>query len=74
MDLIAEKTSDSQLEEFLMAAPTFSETQIYRLIKWVRGMADLFIVATASYHQLPLVALNSKHFQRIKELEILTEP
>jgi tRNA(fMet)-specific endonuclease VapC len=35
------------------------------------GMADLFIAATAVYHNLPLATLNSRHFQRIDGLELL---
>jgi tRNA(fMet)-specific endonuclease VapC len=32
---------------------------------------DLFIAATALSHDLPLMTLNLKHFERVKELNIL---
>lgn len=32
---------------------------------------DLFIAACATEHNLPLATLNIKHFQRVKELEIV---
>ncbi|MFI5162927.1 MAG: type II toxin-antitoxin system VapC family toxin [Sphingobacteriales bacterium] len=35
------------------------------------AIADLFIAATASFHNLPLATLNKKHFERIGKLEVL---
>jgi predicted nucleic acid-binding protein len=35
------------------------------------GMADLFIASTAIIHDLPLVTLNRKHFQRVEGLRLL---
>lgn len=35
------------------------------------GMADLFIASTAIVHDLPLVTLNQKHFQRVEGLRLL---
>ncbi|WP_262709898.1 type II toxin-antitoxin system VapC family toxin [Dyadobacter psychrotolerans] len=35
------------------------------------GIADLFIAATAIAHDLPIATLNTKHFNRIGELQIL---
>lgn len=35
------------------------------------GMADLFIAATAVHYSLPLATLNIRHFERIKELQLL---
>ncbi len=32
---------------------------------------DIFIGATAIVHNLPLKTTNTKHFERIKELEII---
>jgi tRNA(fMet)-specific endonuclease VapC len=34
-------------------------------------LADNFIAGTASYFNLPLVTLNTKHFQYIKEIKVL---
>jgi predicted nucleic acid-binding protein len=34
-------------------------------------MPDLFIAATALSHQLPLATLNVKHFERIKQLDLI---
>jgi predicted nucleic acid-binding protein len=35
------------------------------------GMADLFIASTAIVHDLPLITLNQKHFQRVEGLRLL---
>jgi tRNA(fMet)-specific endonuclease VapC len=35
------------------------------------GMADPFIASTAIVHDLPLVTLNQKHFQRVEGLRLL---
>ncbi|GGM78376.1 ribonuclease VapC [Dyadobacter beijingensis] len=35
------------------------------------GMADIFIAATALQYALPLATLNTRHFERIEELQIL---
>lgn len=35
------------------------------------GMADLFIAATAVFHDLPLATLNVKHFERIRGLQLV---
>ena len=32
---------------------------------------DLFIAATALFHDLPIMTLNLRHFERVKELNIL---
>jgi predicted nucleic acid-binding protein len=34
-------------------------------------MPDLLIAATALSHQLPLATLNVKHFERIKQLDLI---
>ncbi|MBZ0317051.1 MAG: type II toxin-antitoxin system VapC family toxin [Anaerolineae bacterium] len=38
------------------------------------GALDTFIAATALHHQLPLFTLNSKHFQRVPNLILLSPP
>lgn len=35
------------------------------------GIADIFISATAVHYSLPFATLNTKHFERIEELQIL---
>jgi len=35
------------------------------------AIPDLFIAATAIFHNVPLATLNKKHFERIDELEVL---
>ena len=34
-------------------------------------LADIFIGATAKTHKIPIATLNIKHFERIKDLEIV---
>jgi tRNA(fMet)-specific endonuclease VapC len=38
------------------------------------GISDVFIAATGIYHDLPLLTLNTKHFQRLIGLSILPLP
>lgn len=38
------------------------------------GLTDTFIAATALYHHLPLLTLNTKHFQRVLGLHLLPIP
>ena len=48
---------------------------IYRALKTRNALVppmDIFIAATAIVHQLPLATLNAKHFERIKELALLS--
>lgn len=48
---------------------------IYRNLKTLNRLItaeDIFIAATAIVHQLPLATLNAKHFERIKELALLS--
>jgi predicted nucleic acid-binding protein len=35
------------------------------------GIADLFIASTALTHHLPIAFINTSHFDRIDELEII---
>jgi tRNA(fMet)-specific endonuclease VapC len=35
------------------------------------AVPDLFISATAIYHNLPLATLNKKHFERIDKLQLI---
>lgn len=37
------------------------------------AIADLFIAATALFHNLPVATLNQKHFERIDNLEVLAK-
>ena len=37
------------------------------------AIADLFIAATATFHNVPIATLNTKHFERIDKLEVLTK-
>ena len=34
-------------------------------------LPDLFIAATAKYHNLPISTLNKKHFERIEQLILI---
>jgi len=48
-------------------------TEIYRNLKThnqLISLPDLFIAATAITHNLPLLTLNRKHFERIQNLNI----
>lgn len=38
------------------------------------GIGDIFIAATAIHHNLPLLTLNVKHFQRVMGLNLLAIP
>lgn len=40
----------------------------------VIGLADTMIAATARVHQLPLLTLNTKHFQRVAGIQLLPIP
>ena len=40
----------------------------------VIGLTDTLIASTAIYHNLPLLTLNQKHFQRIPSLQLITVP
>jgi tRNA(fMet)-specific endonuclease VapC len=38
------------------------------------GLSDTLIVATAIYHEKPLLTLNKKHFQRVPQVQLLDIP
>lgn len=40
----------------------------------VIGLTDTMIAATARVHHLPLLTLNTKHFQRVASIELLPIP
>lgn len=42
-----------------------------RLTNKMIEFRDLFIAATCIVHELPILTLNKKHFERIDELEIV---
>lgn len=37
------------------------------------AIPDLFIAATAIYHNIPLVTLNKKHFERVDEIQLVEQ-
>ncbi|MCX6153167.1 MAG: type II toxin-antitoxin system VapC family toxin [Candidatus Kapabacteria bacterium] len=48
--------------------------RLYIKLKKINKMipfTDLFIAATAVYHQLPLATLNKKHFENIEEIILI---
>jgi len=37
------------------------------------AVPDLFIAATAIYHNIPLVTLNKKHFERVDQIQLVDQ-
>jgi tRNA(fMet)-specific endonuclease VapC len=60
-------TADILIEAAVIQAELLSKNQVI-------GVLDTFIAATAIHHNLPLLTLNTKHFQRIPNLRLLPLP
>ncbi len=76
----AEKERDVKLlTEDISVLPFTAEVaaktaQIYHLLKSTNQLIefrDIFIAATCIVNEQPIVTLNKKHFQRIKELKLI---
>jgi predicted nucleic acid-binding protein len=59
-------------QEVLLEAATIQAKLIAK--NQIIGFTDTFIAATARYHDLPLLSLNTKHFSRVDELKLLSVP
>ena len=65
-----------EFQTHFAAMPTYPLTQAILILSrnQVIGLIDTFIAATALHYALPLLTLNTRHFERVSGLKLLPTP